>query len=124
MSLRDQILAAKDIESELVEVPQWGVTVEVRGMTGRQRALVLKESVDAKGKVDLQKLYPWLVIMSTFDPETSSPVFLAGDFDAVAEKSGAALEVIAQVAMRLSGFNAEDISKNSEPIPSEDSTSN
>lgn len=112
MSLRDQILACKDIQSEVVEVPQWGATVEVRGMTGRQRALVLKESVDARGNVDLQKLYPHLVIVSCYDPETGEPVFLAGDFDAVAEKSGAALEVIAQVAMRLSGFNAEDISKN------------
>ena len=112
MSLRDQILACKDIQSEVVEVPQWGVTVEVRGMTARQRALVLQESVDAKGAVNLQKLYPQLVVMSTYDPETSEPVFLSGDFDAVAEKSGAALEVIAQVAMRLSGFNTEDISKN------------
>lgn len=112
MSLRDQILACKDIQSEVVEVPQWDAKVEVRGMTGRQRALVLKESVDARGNVDLQKLYPHLVIVSTYDPETGEPVFLAGDFDAVAEKSGAALEVIAQVAMRLSGFNAEDISKN------------
>ena len=112
MSLRDKILACNDIQSELVDVPQWDATVEVRGMTGRQRSLVLQESVDASGKVALQKLYPHLVIVSTYDPETGEPVFLAGDFDAVAEKSGAALEVIAQVAMRLSGFNTEDISKN------------
>lgn len=123
MSIRDKILAAKDIQSETVHVPQWDVTVEVRGLTGRQRAILMQETVDKRGNVSLQKLYPQLVVMSTFDPESGDPVFQAGDFDAVAEKSGGALEIVAQVAMRLSGLNPEEAGKNSEATQSEDSTS-
>lgn len=124
MSLRDQILACKDIQSELVEVPQWGVTVEVKGMTGRQRAILLQDVMGPRGNVDLQKLYPQLVVFSAFDPETSEPVFLPGDIDAVAEKAGGALEVIAQVAMRLSGLDAAVQEKNSETSQSGDSITN
>jgi len=68
--------------------------------------------IDPKGKMDLQKLYPRLVVLSTYDPETGQPVFKEGDQDAVNEKSGAALEIIAQVAMRLSGLNPEEAGKN------------
>lgn len=110
--LREKILACKDLESELVEVPQWGVLVEVRGMSGRQRAILLQDTVDPRGKIDLQKLYPQLVLFSTFDPESGEPVFLPGDIDALAEKSGGALEAIAQVAMRLSGLNPGEAEKN------------
>ena len=123
MSLREKILECKDIQSELLEVPQWGVTVEVRGMTGRQRAILLQNTMDKKGNMILQKLYPSLVIATSFDPETGEKIFMDGDFDAVSEKSGGALETIAQVAMKLSGLNPEEVEKNSEVIPSEDSIS-
>jgi len=107
--LRDKILAAEDIKSEQVYIKEWDVTLEVRGLTGRQRGLYLQDVIDAKGKMDFQKMYPMLVVMSTFDPETKEPVFLAGDMDAIAGKSGAALEQLAQVAQRLSGLNPEAI---------------
>lgn len=122
-SLRDKILAAQDIQSEPVYIKEWGVTVDVKGLTGRQRAILLQDVVSARGKIDMQKLYPQLIVMSTFDPETGEPVFHAGDIDAIAEKSGAAQEAIAQVAMRLSGLKADETEKNSEATPSESSTS-
>ncbi len=104
MSLRDKILAIKDIQEEEVSIPEWGCKVLVRGLTGRQRAIFLQNGIDAKGKLDMQKVYPELVILSAYDPESKEPVFGAGDADAVIEKSGAALERIAQVAMKLSGL--------------------
>lgn len=120
-NLREQILSKKDIDSERVYIPQWDVTVEVRTLTGRQRAILLQDTVNLKGKVDFQKLYPQLVVMSTYDPQTGKPVFMPGDMDALAEKSGAALEIIAQVATRLSGLNPGELEKNSETTLSEDS---
>jgi hypothetical protein len=125
-NLRDKILAAQDIKTEIVRIDEWDVEVEVRGMTGRQRAILLQGVVGGQGKnskVDLQKLYPQLVVMSTFDPETGKPVFLPGDSDALLGKSGAALEKIAKVAMELSGLNEEDVGKNSESTPNDDSIS-
>ncbi len=111
MSLRDKILAIKDIQEELVEIPEWNCKVLVRGLTGRQRAIFLQNSIDPKGKLDMQKAYPDLVILSARDPETGEPIFGAGDADAVIEKSGAALERIAQATMRLSGLGPDTVEK-------------
>lgn len=124
MKLREKILGATDIAIESVYVPQWGVTVNVRGLNGRQRSILLQDAVNARGKVDLGKMYPQLIVLSCYDPEDNTPVFTEGDFDAVAEKSGAALEVIAKVAMRLSGLDGEEAEKNLEETQSGDSTSN
>jgi len=123
MSLRDKILAAKDIETELVPIPQWGVTVEVRGMTGRQRTILLQDTIDSRGRANLEKLYPRLVILSTFDPETGEPVFQEGDADAIAEKSSGAIEAITKVAQRLSGLDQAEAAKNSETAQSDSSVS-
>ena len=38
MSLRDQIMKAKDINGELMDIKEWGVKVEIRTMTARERA--------------------------------------------------------------------------------------
>jgi hypothetical protein len=103
-NLRDKILQATDIRRESVHVPEWDTTVEVRGLSGSQRAKLMKTGFDARGTADFEKLYPELIISSTFDPETGTPVFTEADRDALNGKSGSALERIAQTAMRLSGL--------------------
>lgn len=112
-SLRERILSAQDIQSERVYVPEWDVEVEVRSMTGAQRARVL-QGATVDGEVDLERLYPILLIETVYDPETGEPVFEAADRDALNAKNSGALERIAKVAMRLSGIEpgAEDAAKN------------
>lgn len=112
-SLRERILSAQDIQSERVYVPEWDVEVEVRSMTGAQRARVL-QGATVDGEVDLERLYPILLIETVYDPETGEPVFEAADRDALNGKNSGALERIAKVAMRLSGIEpgAEDAAKN------------
>lgn len=112
MSLRDKILAAPDIKTEKVEIPEWGVTVEVKGLTGRRRSILYKESTNKKGDVDIDAFSTKLVILSTYDIETGEPVFQNGDFDALAEKSAGAIERIVNVATRLSGLDQEEAKKN------------
>lgn len=110
MSLRDQILAADDIESEIVPVPQWSVEVEVRGMSGTARATFLQSYTNEDGSVNWSALYPSLLIATVHDPATGERVFQDGDEDVINAKSGAALEKVAKVALRLSGMeqNAEE----------------
>lgn len=125
-SLRERILSASDIRRETVQVPEWGVAVEVRGLTGAQRAKLMKNGFDARGTADFEKLYPELLIVSSFDPQTGEPVFTEADRDALNAKSGSALERVAQAAMRLSGLSpeaAEQAEKNSADTPSGASTS-
>jgi hypothetical protein len=123
MNLRDKILLAKDIESELVEIPQWDVIIEVKGLNGKQRSLLLQDTMGDAGKLDLVKLYPQLVVRSCFDPDTGERIFTDADCDAIAEKSGAVQEIIGAVAMRLSGLDGKTAEKNSDATPKGDSIS-
>lgn len=106
MELREQIFAMDDIESEIVEVPQWSnVKIEVRGMTGRERAQMFRGALNEEGEVDFERMYPELVIASCYDSDTGRPVFQSEDREQLLNKSGAALEKLAMVAIRLSGMD-------------------
>jgi hypothetical protein len=134
-TLRNTILAANDIKKETLTIPAWGgVEVEVRGMTGSQRAKVVAASTvsapDDDGttvtRQDQSILYPLLLIASVFDPETGQPVFNDTDRDAIGAKSAGVLEDVAMACCRLSGITADSITvirKNSEATPSADSPS-
>lgn len=106
LSIRDTILAASDIKDELVEVPEWGVTVKVRGMSGAERATWLATAGNDKGGIDPARGYPALIVLCTSDPATGEPVFTAADRDALMLKSGEALDRVALAAMRLSGLTS------------------
>lgn len=123
MSIRDKILAASDISSELIDVPEWGVTVEVRGMSAADRAAILDRAVSADGRVLLADMYPALVIASCHDPETGERIFDDSDWDAVTAKSGRAVEQIAQAALNMSGMTPQAVDAlggGSSDSPSED----
>ena len=107
MSLRDQILASDDIPSEKVPVPEWGVTVEVRGMTGAERTRIMDKAVDQQGGVNLQFVYPEIVIATSFDDVTGEQIFKPSDRDTLLTKSAVALDRLAQVGMKLYGFTQE-----------------
>ena len=109
---RDAILKASDIDQQEVDVPEWGGTVTIQGLTAKQRAKVLGAAVDRKsGSVDLEMLYLMLTVESVVDEE-GKPVFTAGDIEALGKKSGAALDRIVKVALNLSGMG-EEVEKNS-----------
>ena len=108
VSIRDQIMKAKDISGELMEIKEWGVKVEIRTMTARQRARVMENAIDpVTGKSSISVIYPEIAIACVFDPESGEPVFTIEDKDALLEKSGAVLEKIASKAMTLSGLTEE-----------------
>ena len=81
MSLRDQIFATQDIPSEMVDVPEWGVKVEVRGMTGAERMRIMDMATKNAGDFNLQFVYPEIVIATSFDAETGEQIFKPSDRD-------------------------------------------
>lgn len=126
MSLRDTILATDDIQAEQVEVPEWGVTVEVRGMSGADRAAIMESAMDDGGNVSFTRFYPDIVILTAYDPETGERVFVDGDQDAVMAKNGRAVDRIAEAGLRLSGMTEDartEAGKDSPSTVSDDSTS-
>lgn len=124
-NLRNKILQAEDIESEMVEVPQWGVTVEVRSMDARSR-ISMTQDVSEDGSVSMERLYPDMVIQTAHDPETGERIFGADDRDLLLSKSSAALDILATAAMRVSGMSptsVDEAGKDSSSAVSEGSPS-
>lgn len=110
ISLRDKILAAKDLKSERMYIEEWDVEIEIRSLTGKTRAKLMSVAMDGRtGKMDFEKLYPELIIACAYDPESGEPIFNSTDREAINAKSGGVLERIAKVAMELSGLTEESV---------------
>ncbi len=104
MSLRDKIKEVDDIRKETATIAVWGdAEVEVRSLTGTQRANNLTESMDENGKLDQIKFHKGLILNTCFDPETGERLF-ADDDDWIMQKNAAAIEQLIGVAMRVSGL--------------------
>lgn len=108
--LRKAILEAEDIESEVVHVSQWDVDVEIRGMTGSERGRFMKavSLANGGGEPDFEKFYAQLIIATAYEPG-GEKLFEPADRDALNQKSGAALNTLAEVSMRLSGLAGDAV---------------
>lgn len=109
LNLREKILNAKDLKSEIIRIDEWDVEIEIKSLTGKKRAQLMQEAIDNKGKMDFEKLYPDLVIVSAYDPVTHEPIFKPTDRDTLNTKNGGALEKISKVALRISGLQEESV---------------
>ena len=69
MSIRDKIRKAQDRISEIVEVPEWGVTVEVRSMTGTQRSQIVT-ALTSDDDNKMEALWGGMLVSCVYDPET------------------------------------------------------
>ena len=136
---RDDILGAQDIVTEEVDVPQWGGSVLVRGMTGTQRNAFEKAITKEKPagnragrrngqttkEVVTDEVRQRLVLWCVVD-DSGQRLFAEADLPAIADKAAAAIEKIVVVAMRLSGMDEDDVDKLAEEMidnPSDDSSS-
>lgn len=113
------ILAASDLATEAVEVPEWGGSVLVRTMTGTQRdayeASLMQRNDDGKLEVNTDNMRAKLLLVTLVD-EAGNALFTAADLDAFSAKSAAAIERLSVVAQRINGLNrgaVEEAAKNS-----------
>ena len=122
---KDQILAADDIERIEVEVPQWGGSVLVQGLSAKQRGFLMDRIVDQRGNgrklklADIQVLTCALSIVG----EDGKRLFSDLEMNHLAAKSSAALQVVFEVAQKLSGLSdeqVEELSGNLEETPTDD----
>lgn len=109
MELKDKILAAQDLDAELLEVPEWDVTIEVRSPTAGDRARLLTQFVNPEsGVVENDKMQAAVAVMCCFDPESGERLFDEEDIPALMEKAAKPVERIFRAGNRLSGLT-EDI---------------
>lgn len=108
---KDQILKAQDLTTEEVEIPEWGGTVLVRGLNGRQRDEFEGSMVERRGRravMNTANMRAKLVAWSVVD-ENGERLFNNGDIPELGEHSAAAVNRIYNVAARLSGLSDEDV---------------
>ena len=136
---RDQILAAQDITTEEVDVPEWGGAVRVRGMSGRERdafeASVVEQPTGNRSQrrnagrqrasTNMDNLRARLGAWSIVDGN-GERLFTDEDVLALGTKSAAGLDRVFEVAMRLSGISETDADELAEAMvdrPFDDSSS-
>jgi len=132
---REEILQAQDLPIEEVEVPEWGGSVLVRGLTGAERdafeqSIMPPDQMNGKKKgkrvkPDLRNFRAKLVSLCVVD-EQGNRLFKSEDVEVLGKKLGVALQRVFEVAQRLSGLDEEteeEFEGNSEPVQSDDSTS-
>lgn len=126
---KQQIIEADDLETVEVEVPQWGGSVLVRALTGKQRGQFTSMLVEQRAggrTLRLQDVQVLLCGLSIVD-EHGKRMFSDAEMSVLGGKSAAALQRVFEVAQRISGLSEEDVNElsgNSNETPSEDSPSN
>ena len=83
MSIKEKIRLATDLGTQIIEVPEWDVRVEVRSMSARQRTalqnLINDETVDAGTRQE--QMWAFLLTTCCFDPENGEAVFSDEDME-------------------------------------------
>lgn len=108
---RDEIVKQRELQTELVPVPEWGGEVIVRALSGRERDAFEAAIVEQKGRkaiVNTQNIRARLVATAVVD-EHGQPIFYPSDVDLLGEQSAAALDRVFSVARRLSGMSEDDV---------------
>ena len=125
---RDDILNVKDIAIELVDVPEWGGQVYVKGMTGLERDAFEGSIVETRGKgtrVNMANVRAKLAAQTLCD-ENGERLFTDADVKELGKKSASALQRVFEVAQRLSGIGEDavkELTGELEENPTEDSPS-
>ena len=115
---RDQILGADDIKTEPVHVPEWGGTLLVRSMTGKDRDAFERSTLEQRGKsfeTNMTNFRAKIVVWSVVS-EDGGRMFSQADVEALGRKNAAALQRVYEVATRLSGMSAEDVEELTEGL--------
>ena len=117
MLTKEQIFAARDLQTEDVDVPEWGGAVRVSVMSGKTREALM----DVLQEPQATSRFQALMLASTIVDEDGTPIFCEGDIEKLRDKSPDVLVRLVDVAMRLNKLGAksvDDAEKNSEAAQS------
>lgn len=116
ISLRDRIKGAPQVGKETVHVDEWGVDIEVRGITLGQRSRIMRDGYSKEDKPTplYEVFYPLLLAFSCYNPADGTPIWTESPEDAafINALNPAPVDRLAKVAMKLSGLSSEGAEKN------------
>jgi len=102
------ILASEDLEQRIVEVPEWGGSLTIRALTGKERDAFEEGSLDKNKNLTMYNIRARLVAMSAID-EDGKRLFTNADATSLGDKSAQALNRCFEVSASLSGITGSDI---------------
>lgn len=102
----DQIRSAADLPERVVEVPEWGGAVRMRGLSAADGIAVMEKIQGADGKPDNEKAMVYAVLMGVVEPK-----FSEADMEWLKAKSLKAMTRITKVFNELSGFGAAELAE-------------
>jgi hypothetical protein len=117
MDIKSRILAADDLISETVTIPEWdNVKVRVRSLTGGEVADLVKNSGVGK-TLDPGSYSELLLAAALRDPETNERIFTDDEASELSKKSAAVFMRLVEIAQGLnevSNFNIAEGKADSE----------
>lgn len=101
----EAILSAADLDTEDVDVPEWGGTVRVRGLSGAER-----DKLEARyaGSKSPDNFRAHMAAACMVDEDGKRLFRSDAEVKRLGERSAAALTRVCDVAMRLSGMTEDD----------------
>lgn len=108
----DEILQADDLKRDVVDVPEWGGSVEVRELTAAERNRIGAMMIDAKGNQTMERVDRVQVLAATFGLGLSED-----KADAIGAKSGEAVQRIADKVMEISGMRPASVEDAEDFLP-------
>ena len=97
----DQIKNADDVKTAVVEIPEWGGEVTVKGMTGRLRSNLEQKISSNAPHGDIKMM---IVTSCTLNPD-GTPMFKSDDRKWLIEKAADPIEKIFEGVCKLSGIH-------------------
>ena len=110
---RDAILGAEDRTFDEVPCPEWGGSVRIRSITGRQRDSYEESLVQQRGrdrKMNLRNARAKLIVLCAVD-DNNAPLFTEDDVNALSAKNAKPLDRLFDACRKLAGLSEDDVDK-------------
>ncbi len=114
MSLsKEQILGTKDLVGDPVVVPEWGGTVYVGRMSGRELDRIQKWLRDMEGEGASKNAGSKIALLAgmLICDEDGKRLFQESEVEALVEKSHSAMKRIMELALKVNGLTEEEASE-------------
>lgn len=104
---KEQILAADDLKSEEVNVPEWAGTVRLRMLTAGERDLFEAQAYQASKSNSVRALENFRVkwVAKGLVDETGNPLFTSKELDQLAGKSSKVIVRLHEQLQKLNGID-------------------
>ncbi len=108
----DEILASSDLVEKVVQVPEWGGEVLVRGFSKARQQALRREATDAEGNLDSDKVEMLMFCYGVVDPEIQPEAYLQ-----LREKNAGVIDRVLKVILEISGLGPEALAEAQAQFP-------